>query len=177
MIITYDCWYHIFKLLDGDIVSQLKIKLLCKELNTLPIIDLFNIHNKYKCKLTDKILLQFQFVKYFDASGFSSKITDKGIKHLTNLNTLDASENKKITDEGIKHLTNLHTLDASGNCGITDKGIKHLTNLHILYASGNEKITDEGIKYLTNLHTLYSFFNEKITCEGTEHLTNLHIWL
>jgi len=51
MILTYDCCHHIFKLLNGDIISQLKIKSLCKELNSLQIIDLLylsKIQNKIK---------------------------------------------------------------------------------------------------------------------------------
>jgi len=67
MILTYDCWHYIFELLNGDIVSQLKIKSLCKELSILPITDLFNIDEKYKQKLNNDILSQFKFVRYLNA--------------------------------------------------------------------------------------------------------------
>ena len=39
------------------------------------------------------------------ASGYNSKITDKGIKHMQ-FHTLNASDNSSITDEGLKHLSN-----------------------------------------------------------------------
>src|SRR3989339_235780 len=110
--IPFDIWLNIFSFFDGDIVSQLKMKLICKELNRLQITDLYNIEEKYKNALTDNILRNFKFVKILYAS-CNPNITDEGIKHM-NLHTLHASWNRSITNEGIRHM-NLHTLDASCN--------------------------------------------------------------
>jgi hypothetical protein len=107
MRIPFDIWYNIFHLFDGDIVTQLRIKSLCKELYALQVIDLFNIKFKYKSVLSDQILLTFKHVKLLNASQ-NSKITDKGIKHMMS-HTLNTSYNLNITDDGIKHM-NLHTL-------------------------------------------------------------------
>jgi len=65
-------------------------------------------------------------------------IDDKGIKNLTKLKILSASDNPKITN--INHLTNLEILWCDGNCGISDEGIKNLTNLKEMYARNNPKI-------------------------------------
>ena len=100
-MLPLDVYHYIFDILDGDIRTQLYLKSLAKEFNLLPVMDLFNIDDKYKCNLTDEILINFKFIKLLDGSGWDSKITNNGIKHMTSLHTLDASCNKNITDEGI----------------------------------------------------------------------------
>jgi hypothetical protein len=136
-MLLFDVWYHIFHLLDGDLLSQLRIKTLYKEICVLHVTDLYNIEYKYKMNLTDNILVNFRNVKLLYA-GWNSKITDDGIKHMI-LHTLHASNNQKITDEGIKHMT-LHTLYVYFNYKITNEGIKHMM-LHTLHASDNSNIT------------------------------------
>ena len=164
--IPFDIWFNIFSLLDGDVVAQLKIKLICKELNRLQITDLYNIKPYIQETLNDNILKNFKFVKMLDASR-NQKITDNGIQHM-HLHTLHASYNSSITDNGIRQM-NLHTLDASGNSKITDDGIKHM-HLHTLNASHNPSITDNGIRHM-NLHTLYASHNPSITDEGIKHMS------
>jgi len=93
MTLSYDCWYVIFHFLDGDILTQLRIRSTCKELNRLQITDLYNIDYKYKTKLSDDILKTFKYLKYLCSYG-NNKITDEGIRHM-NLHTLDAYDNEK----------------------------------------------------------------------------------
>jgi uncharacterized protein YneF (UPF0154 family) len=157
-MLPFDIWYHIFHLLDGDLLSQLRIKTLYKEICVLHVTDLFNIEYKYKMNLTDNILVNFRNVKLLYTS-CNPKITDEGIKHMM-LHILHAFCNSKITDEGIKHMM-LHTLHASWNPKIKDEGIKHMM-LHTLHASWNPKITDEGIKHMM-LYTLNAALNSNIT--------------
>ena len=135
-MLPFDLWKYIFEFLNGDILSQLRLKSVNKELHVLQITDLFNINRKYQMALTDDIL--------------------KKISHVT---LLYASRNLKITDNGIIHMYNLHTLNASDNSKLTDNGIQHMTNLHTLYAYHNKNITDNGIKHLTNLYNLCAYHN------------------
>ena len=53
---------------------------------------------------------------------------------------------QKITDEGIKGLTNLTSLNLCNNKITTDEGIKGLINLKSLYLIGNNKITNKRLK-------------------------------
>jgi hypothetical protein len=168
-MLPFDIWYHIFHFLDGDLLSQLRIKTLHEELCVLHVTDLFNIELKYQRNLTNSILKNFRNVKLLDAS--ISSITDKGIKHMM-LHTLNASGFSKITDEGIKHMM-LHTLNASGFSKITDEGIKHMM-LHTLDASCNGKITDEGIKHM-KLYTLRAQWSPNITYQIENGIRNIKI--
>ena len=110
-------------------------------------------------KLTDNIIQSKKFTKLKKLVS-NHKISNNGLKNLTNLEILHASDNCKIDDHGIRnlnlielyvsknpkitevsHMTNLKILDAHGNCGIDDHGIRNL-NLTELYSSGNSKITN-----------------------------------
>ena len=62
------------------------------------------------------------------------EVNDNILKlYLTNLQILDAYDNPNITDKGIKHLTNLQMLYAIIQI-LLMSGIKNLTNLRELYA-------------------------------------------
>ncbi len=58
-----------------------------------------------------------------------NKITDEGLRHLTNLTSLHLKFNRRITDKGLQPLTKLTTLDLTNNTTITEPGIQHLTEL------------------------------------------------
>ena len=120
-------WNEVFEFLDQDILSQLRLKSVNKNTNRLRIINFCTIGNKYLNKLNDKILKQYDYIKYLNIS-CNKKITNEGIKYMTQLHSLNASRNEKITDEGIKHFIQLHELYASDNPNITDKGIIHIPN-------------------------------------------------
>ena len=109
--------YIIFNYL--DFYSQIRFKSVCRSFNEAQITNLYDIPDKVKSKLTDKILLNFSFV--------------------TKLNAYD---NLKITS--VNHMTKLLELDAQGNCGIGDNGIQ-CCSLIKLYADDNPKITKQFI--------------------------------
>jgi Leucine-rich repeat (LRR) protein len=82
----------------------------------------------------------------------SSRISDEGIGHLTNLTYLDISgRNELITDDGLRNLTNITSLNLTENKTISDNGLMNLCNIKILQVYNNRKITIEGLKCLTNL--------------------------
>ena len=101
---------------------------------------------KYDDDLTTEILLTFKSKIISIECNYN--ITNEGIKHLTQLRSLNLSSNKTITDEGIKPLTQLKNLNLFNNNTITDEGIKHLTQLRNLNLAGNRTITKKGIKHL-----------------------------
>ena len=76
-------WNEVFEFLDQDILSQLRLKSVNKNTNRLRIINFCTIGNKYLNKLNDKILKQYDYIKYLNAWN-NSKITDEGIKHIPN---------------------------------------------------------------------------------------------
>lgn len=101
-------------------------------------------------------------------------ITNECLKTLTNLTSLSLFYNYVITNDGIKNLTNLTSLSVVGACHITDDGIHNLTNLTSIDISGyNNKITDKGLQNLKNLKSLIIERNRQITNEGIYPLTNL----
>ena len=83
------------------------------------------------------------------------------INRLVNLQTLDISGDCGVGDKGLRRLTGLTYLYASNNPKI--QNINHLKHLKILFAEGNCGINDDGIKELKNLVTLNSDENDKIT--------------
>ena len=61
-------WNEVFEFLDQDILSQLKLKIVNKNTNRLRIINFCTIGNIYLNKLNDKILKQYDYIKYLNAS-------------------------------------------------------------------------------------------------------------
>ena len=98
----------------------------------------------------------------------SDKMTDYGLKSMTNLRTLETCSN--ITDNGIKNLINLTDLTLVGK-NITN--LNHLTNLTKLHAWYDCGIDDNSIKELINLKELYIPDNPGIT--DINHLVNLEV--
>ena len=71
----FDIWNEIFEYLDQDILSQLSLKSVNKNTNRLRIINFCTIGQKYLYKLDDKILKQYDYIKYLNAS-CNKKITN-----------------------------------------------------------------------------------------------------
>ena len=141
-----------FTLLDGK--SKLfDLSSTCKqfdELKNLLLLEIDCSRDNYP-NLRDSHLIKFSQVLKSIYLCYNDKITDEGIKSLTNLTSIYLRYNDKITDEGIKSLTNLTSIDLCHNDKITNEGIKLLTNLTFIDLRYNDKITNEGIKSLTKL--------------------------
>jgi len=113
---------------------------------------------------------------YYDLYLYNNtKITDKSIKCLPNLTSLNLSCNNTIIDESVKYLINLTSLNLCFNNIITDESVKCLTNLTFLNLSFNTKITDKSVKCLANLTSLDLSFNNIITDECVKNLTNVKV--
>ena len=100
--VCLDIWYDIFTF--SDFKTKLKIlQLSDNHYNYGYGIEV--ITKDISWELTDDILKQIKYkkLKILDASGYNSKITDEGIKHMQ-LHTLNATGNSKITDEGQRDL-------------------------------------------------------------------------
>ena len=62
--------------------------------------------------------------------------------------------NKKISDNGIKGLSNITSLKLRRNDNISDEGIRELWNLTYLDLWYNEQITNKGTKGLSKIKTI-----------------------
>src|SRR3989338_4034898 len=81
-------------------------------------------------------------------------LTDKQVKMLGRLHTLELSHCPNITEESVKMLGGLHTFILAYCPNITDESVKMLGGLHTLELIKCPNITDESIKMLGGLHTL-----------------------
>ena len=137
-----------------------------------------SIKNK-KLKILDIMCLKINddaikdIISLQELNALYNDISDYGLSKL-NLKILEC--NKYITNKGIKHMTNLKRLDASNCKYITDEGIKNLTNLEILAVCRKSGVTDEGLLHL-NLKELYSYKNYNITFNGITHMTSVNIYM
>ena len=104
-----------------DLLSQIRLTQVNSYLhNNLKITDFYNI-GLYHFKLRDDILKNYKYIKKLEAN---DKISDEGIGHL-DLYLLDTNYNNKISDYGIKDMTNLRILRIENkDSKITDEGIK-----------------------------------------------------
>ena len=116
--------YHIF--VNLDFLSQIRLRQVCKWFYRLEIYDMYNIDTKYLCRLSDKILNCYPYVKYLNVSNN---------KNVTNINHLTLEQSDSIASATLKQsdsvvfATRLQQLDASENCGINDNGIKFIIEL------------------------------------------------
>ena len=156
-----EIWMDI--ILKLDIHSMLNVNILSSKFHILikkyEIPDNSKSHT-IKLKNTDDInnrleilIIEYNFKKY-DLS-FCNEITDKSVKLLNGLHTLNLFGCDKITDESVKLLGGLHTLNLSFCNKITDESVKLLGRLHTLSLANCNKITDESVKLLGELHTIY----------------------
>lgn len=136
MIIIYDIFEnYTFNYL--DLLSQLRLRATCKELNKLRITDLYNIPNKYREKLTQKIIIQYPNIKKLCARK-NPNILD--VNSFQELEVLDAgndyySQNCGIKQEGIEKCVKIKKLNIDQNNYINN--LNHMTELILLSASGD----------------------------------------
>lgn len=119
------------------------------------------------------------------------KITDKGLKalsNLPNLAVLNCSHCRHVSDQGmigLMGLSNLHTLKISDCDQITDRGVEaigslsSLTALHaVMERTLEQQKTNESLRIigskLLKLATLKISFSEHMTISGVRGFLNLH---
>ncbi|MBZ9688262.1 leucine-rich repeat domain-containing protein [Clostridium estertheticum] len=91
-------------------------------------------------------------IRFMDTLNFSGKIADlSGIENLTNLTTLDLSNNLITNIEPLKGLTNLTCLHLSNNQISNIESLKGLTKLVDLKLDNNPISSIESLNVLTNL--------------------------
>lgn len=103
--------------------------------------------------------------------GYCDKITDAGLAHLAEMNTVTTvilTADPHITDAGLAHLTTMQSLtylDLMGCPGLTDRGIERLaakTNWTNINLSGCPHITADGVaKLRTKLPKAKIEFDQK----------------
>lgn len=111
----------------------------------------------------------------------TTRITDAGMQHLKDLNSLEALRLNEtaITDEGLQSLSGLTRLKMLELWGtrISNGGLKHLAKMQDLtwLILADTKITDDGLLHLQPLSNLRELrLNRlKITDDGVKHLTAL----
>jgi len=92
-------------------------------------------------------------------------IIDNSIKKLSNLETLNMSENENILN--IDHMTKLKELDADGLYELNNEFIKKLTNLERLSVEHNMDIND--VSHMTRLREIkYSQDRDEIITNRIE---------
>jgi Leucine-rich repeat (LRR) protein len=111
-----------------------------------------------------------------------SPVTDKGMRHLKELKSLQSlylQFANGVTDKGLnelKGLTNLRELNLRGT-GITGKGLEYLSGLKELRTLdlSLDSLTDDSLKHLAELKrlTVLNLGSEQITDEGLKHLCGL----
>src|SRR5205085_1961745 len=159
-------WNNISMFLDATYIFE--FRRICKATSYTQVTNLYDLDYKIIKNLNNDIIKNYPYCEKLLVNIFC-RIDNEGIKNLTNLIELYATNNNKITN--INHMSNLQKLDAYGDCGIDDNGIKNLTNLIFLNASVNPKITN--INHMRHLQTLYAFVKSGINDEGIKNLTNL----
>lgn len=55
---------------------------------------------------------------------------------------------EKLTDEGLKYISNIQKLNLDWNTIITDEGLKYISNIKKLCFFYNKNITNKGLKYI-----------------------------
>jgi hypothetical protein len=133
------------------------------------LIDLWKQEKFSKLIINDKFIQQFKFLNTLNLSRnqedqkryLDEIVSDQGINNLYFLQSLDLTENTKITDEGIKDLTNITDLqigiyyrDENYINKITDNGLKLFSNITTLSIENNSMISDETLirnKYISHL--------------------------
>jgi hypothetical protein len=111
----FDILYLIFGFLDFPL--KIIFRCISKYTHLLEIHDFYDIEDKYLRLLNDKILLNYPFIKY-----------------------LNASNNINITN--VNHMNKLIKLNASGYCGVNNKGIENIKLIQYLIIRGNINISN-----------------------------------
>jgi hypothetical protein len=101
-------------------------------------------------------------------------LSNKGLKRLTNLLTLDLKNSRFFTSQGLFALTNLKKLVLDWNFMVKGKKVLYtLRKLETLSLVGNYVIKNENISILTNLTNLKLYSNNTINGTSISVLTNL----
>lgn len=148
-----------------------------------------DIHSLVVHSLTDddiKKLLIFQELRFltiqYSRDGKKQKITDEGLKYLSdlpNLVSLEIRGQNQITNDGLKYISNIKTLKWLKLLeldNITDEGLKYLPNLVSLFISDCNQITNDGLKHISKIKTLEKLWLwdlDNITDEGIKYLPYL----
>ncbi len=151
-----------------DFYTKINLKKVNRELYS--IVRIIKIPDDLMYKLTDDILQNLPYLQELNLENNES-ITDDGIEHLSNLQSLCLNDN--ITDNSIKKLLNLKALSLGNNNEITTDSIKHLSKLEEFNLCCNKSIVDNDIKDLFNLKILNLGINYNITDDGIKNLLNL----
>jgi len=106
----------------------------------------------------------------------SNEMTDDDIIKYSDIEILFLN-NSKITNKGLQHLTKSLKVIALGSCQITDDLLSQCTNLTDLALQNNNLITNITIQSLDKLEKLYLCNNTKITVESLcdKKLTSLYL--
>lgn len=176
--------------------DKLNFRRVSKRFRDLEIIDLFNVNNEIKRRLTEDILRQrkYQNLKMLRISGprmnlnFLKKIKKldismSGFNHCDfeelELEFLNVSHCPNITD--LSKMTSLKELiiRSHGNYGRHSKsrlynlGIMGLTNVEILDVSGNKNII--SVNHMKSLKKLYARGDSGICDKGIHELSELEV--
>jgi hypothetical protein len=128
---------------------------------------------------TDKdyqFILDSEIVRFVGPRGMHPSIDFEltnlsGLKHLTKLTIVVASQNTLTNLEGIEHLNQLSSLFVNSNKLTSIKEIYYLPQLTKLYCNANQITNIKSIQNLTNLDTLYCCYNQLVNFEG---ITEVH---
>ena len=96
-----------------------------------------------------------------------------GLKHLTNLTSLDCSGNQLSSLTGLENCINLTYLGCSNNQLSSLTELENCTNLKNLICGGNELSSLTGIENCTNLTFLRCTNNQLSSLTGLENCANL----
>jgi len=109
-------------------------------------------------------------------------ITDKGLKYITNLSSLEyLGVPYRVTDKGMSHIAALTSLKGiyflEGGRGITNAGLRHLaklTSLEEVYLRG-ERMGDAGLAHLRDLPRLkyLCLYDSGFTDKGMVHVKDI----
>ena len=146
----YDLDIEFWQLICNEMEFKSQNYLLSCDRNLWHQLRIHKLSNKYGKLMTDFILGNDERYHYYTIVNYvlNAKITDDGLKYLTNATTINLSYCNKITDEGLKYLVNATTIDLSYCKKITDNGLKYLVNATTIKLYGCDYITNEGIRKL-----------------------------
>jgi len=151
-----DIWHAVFQ--HCDLWSQLRLISVCADFyHSFFIIDLYNIPETYRNKLTDLVLRQRKFSRLVQLDIQNNKNV-YNISFLTTLKKLRIGYLCGIEQQGIH---GLDLIELYTGCNTNIKNVSLMTNLKILHARGSQNIDQRGIQGL-NLIELDACYNEQI---------------
>ncbi len=196
--IAVDTWTHIISFIGVEDLYRLRVssQSLMRNVDTYatPSIEIYNMDQYHKIPFKKCNLIIIKHPWYIPQDGeyfftnadllvlsrsltqldlsWDNIVTDDTLSQLTNLRSLNLSNNRKITGAGVVSLTNLTKLDVGFPNALTDSDFQFplLTTLKI---HCNKKLTDAVCAACPNLTDLDVYSNKCITDAGLAHLPNL----